>query len=73
MARNNMPEEQCIECGEPATYLCIECLIEEEEWSTLCEEHAQTHPHDSYDEPILLVNSPRMGVCGYDGPAESPF
>lgn len=28
MVRNVKPEEQCIECGKPATHLCIECLIE---------------------------------------------
>ena len=27
------------------------------------------HPHDQYGEPIPLVNSPRLGMCGYDGPA----
>ncbi|MBW4621025.1 MAG: hypothetical protein KME17_16920 [Cyanosarcina radialis HA8281-LM2] len=73
MARNTMPEEKCIECGEPATYLCNECLIEEETWGTLCDKHAQTHPHQDYGEPIPLVNSPRLGMCGYDGPANPPY
>ncbi|MBE9180432.1 hypothetical protein IQ268_17875 [Oculatella sp. LEGE 06141] len=73
MARNNMPEEQCIECGKPATHLCIECMYEDETWGVLCDEHAETHPHDSYGEPIPLINSPRLGMCGYEGPAEPPY
>jgi hypothetical protein len=73
MARNNMPQEACIECGKPATHLCLECLCEDNTWGTLCDEHVQTHPHDNYDEPIPLVNSPRLGMCGYDGPAEPPY
>ena len=73
MARNLIPEARCIECGQPAAWLCMECLIEEDLWGTLCDEHAQTHPHDNYGEPIRLVNSPRLGMCGYDGPAEPPY
>jgi hypothetical protein len=73
MARNLMPEAECIECGKPAAWLCLECLFEAEVWGTLCDDHAQTHPHDSYDEPVPLVNSPRLGMCGYTGPAEPPY
>ncbi len=73
LARNIMPETSCIECGNPAKWLCMECLIEEEEWGTLCGEHTDTHPHGNYGEPIRLVNSPRLGMCGYEGPAEPPY
>jgi hypothetical protein len=73
MARNKMPEAVCAECGEPAGCLCMECLIEGGEWITLCEKHAKGHPHEEYGEPILLVNSPRLGMCGYEGPAEPPY
>ena len=73
MARNLMPEAVCIECDQPAKYLCMECLIEEETQGTLCEKHAQDHPHEEYGEPMELVNSPRMGMCGYYGPAEPPY
>ena len=73
MARNLMPEAECLECGQPAAWLCMECLIEEEKWGTLCDKHAQTHPHDNYGEPVPLVNSPRLGMCGYEGPAEPPY
>lgn len=73
MARNIMPEAKCRECEQPAAWLCIECLIEENVWGTLCDAHSEKHPHENYGEPIRLVNSPRLGMCGYDGPAEPPY
>ncbi len=73
MARNVMPEAICIECGQPASHLCMECLIEEQASGTLCAQHARTHPHEDYGEPIELVNSPRLGMCGYTGPADPPY
>jgi hypothetical protein len=51
----------------------MECLIEEEVWGVLCSKHAKTHPHSDYGDPIPLVNSPRLGMCGYEGPAEPPY
>jgi hypothetical protein len=73
MARNLMPAAQCIVCQQPANWLCMECLIEDDVWGTLCDEHVKTHPHDNYDEPVRLVNSPRLGLCGYTGPADPPY
>jgi hypothetical protein len=73
MVRNLMPEYECIECKHPATILCMECVIEEDVWGTLCNEHATTHSHNNYGEPVPLVNSPRLGLCGYEGPAEPPY
>jgi hypothetical protein len=73
MARNLSPEEACIECGAPAKWLCVECLYEDDVWGVLCDEHAETHPHDNYGEPMPLVNSPRVGMCGDVSPAESPY
>jgi hypothetical protein len=73
MARNDPPEAECIECGQPASWLCIECMYESDEWGTLCDEHVEEHPHGAYGEPRPLVNSPRVGMCGYCGPAEPPY
>ena len=73
MARNNQPEAVCAECGEPATMLCMECMYETDDIPTLCDAHAETHPHDEYGEPFPLVNSPRVGMCGYEGPADPPY
>jgi len=75
MARNNMPEETCRDCEKPATHLCLACLYEPDEKENwfFCEEHAKDHPHTDYGEPLPLVNSPRLGMCGYDGPAQPPY
>jgi len=75
LARNKMPVMECNECGQPAAWLCLECLYEAEEFGTwfLCNEHVKGHPHDEYGEPLALVNSPRLGMCGYEGPAEPPY
>ncbi|MFL5577424.1 MAG: hypothetical protein ACJ79S_15805 [Gemmatimonadaceae bacterium] len=73
LARNVMPAAACIECGAPASFLCIECVTEHESWGALCEVHAQAHAHVDYGDPIRMVNSPRMGLCGYTGPAEAPY
>ncbi|HEU4455081.1 MAG TPA: hypothetical protein VFR81_18600 [Longimicrobium sp.] len=73
LARNLMPGMKCIKCDQPATRLCTECWIEDEVWGTLCPEHARKHPHRDYGRPIPLVNSPRLGMCGYDGPAKPPY
>jgi hypothetical protein len=73
MARNDQPQVSCTECDQPATRLCLECMYEFEEPGTLCDRHAQGHPHHDYGEPVPLVNSPRVGMCGYTGPAEPPY
>lgn len=73
LARNVMPAATCVECGMPASYVCMECVTEHERWGTLCDAHAATHPHEDYGEPLRLVNSPRLGLCGYTGPAEPPY
>jgi hypothetical protein len=72
MARNEMPPYTCAECGAPGTRLCLECMYDGTN-PVLCEAHAEAHPHEEYGAPMPLVNSPRSGVCGYDGPAEPPY
>jgi hypothetical protein len=73
MARNAQPALSCAECGEPATHYCVDCLIENGEMLPLCDIHAAEHPHDEYGGLMPLVNSPRVGICAYDGPAEPPY
>jgi len=73
MARNHLPEARCMECGELAAWLCIECLYEHDQDGWLCDKHVEEHPHDEYGEPFPIVNSPRLGMCGYTGPAEPPY
>ena len=73
MARNNPPEEVCMECQQRASVVCLECVYDLETSGFLCSTHAKDHPHDAYGDPMPLVNSPRVGMCGYDGPAEPPY
>ena len=73
MARNKMPELKCEECEETAAWLCNECIYEEDRAGTLCDRHAKKHPHENYGELLAIVNSPRVGMCGYEGPAEPPY
>ncbi len=64
MAKNDMPEILCDECGQLAQEICPECLWEGK--GLLCESCVEDH---ECDEEMLLpvVNSPRMGECGYTG------
>lgn len=73
LARNELPQVQCQECEAVATHLCTECIYEHGQDGYLCDEHVKSHPHSDYGEPIEFVNSPRLGMCGYTGPAEPPY
>jgi len=73
LARNNLPAAECAGCGAPAGWYCADCLVERGEWINLCEAHCADHEHDDYGGPQPLVNSPRLGMCGYNGPAEPPY
>ncbi len=70
MARNNPPDLRCAVCGEPAEWLCSLCVPEGKN-AFFCEEHLDEHEHQEY--LMAVVNSPRMGLCGYNGPAEPPY
>lgn len=65
LARNDPPEIGCASCGKSATWVCVECIYDGTGW--LCDDCSETHQHD---EGMLLpvVNSPRVGMCGYTGP-----
>jgi hypothetical protein len=62
LGRNEQPAESCDECGAPATWICPECSLRG--GALYCDEHSAV---DECGEEFLLhvVNSPRMGVCGY--------
>ncbi len=64
LARNSPPDIRCDICGQPAKYVCSQCAWEGLGW--LCEHCAQQH--ECGEEMLLpVVNSPRVGVCGYTG------
>ena len=71
MARNTFEPPPCTECGQPAEWLCAECMWEDDAAAMFCAAHAEEHEHEDMLMPI--VNSPRTGMCGYDGPAEPPY
>jgi hypothetical protein len=72
MARNDLPPVKCAVCGEPATQFCTECMYDDSGAELLCDVHAETHECDP-DYLVPIVNSPRVGMCGYYGPAEPPY
>jgi hypothetical protein len=63
LAYNEEPEWKCGVCGEPAMFVDAEPYGFEAVF--YCDEHSS----EAEDEDMLLpvVNSPRMGVCGYTG------
>ncbi|MBI2566950.1 MAG: hypothetical protein HYV63_07975 [Candidatus Schekmanbacteria bacterium] len=73
MARNAPLPAECMACGAPATFFCSECRIEENLSGLVCDIHAREHYHNDYGSPDPLVSSPRVGICGYTGPAEPPY
>ncbi len=66
LSRNEAPEWPCAVCDGVAALICTYCMYETES-PFYCEEHAMEH--DCGDEACLpVVNSPRMGMCGFTGP-----
>lgn len=66
LARNEPPPIVCVECERPATVVCSQCIYEGVGW--LCDECAKEH--ECGEETLLpVVNSPRVGMCGYTGDA----
>lgn len=64
LARNEPPAIPCQNCGQPATEVCTECVWDGTGW--ICDACVATHACG--DEMLLpVVNSPRVGMCGYSG------
>jgi hypothetical protein len=64
LARNEPPPIKCERCDKPATRICAQCINENMGW--LCDDCAPEH--ECGEEMLLpMVNSPRVGVCGYTG------
>lgn len=70
LSRNEPLEIICESCGKaPAVKLCTVCAgYSESAFCTKCaRQHAKTCPDFADYAAMPVVNSPRMGVCGYDG------
>lgn len=65
LARNDALTWPCGECDATATAVCPFCL--DEAGGLFCATHAEEHPHAEEEVYLPVVNSPRMGVCGYGG------
>ncbi len=63
LARNDSITWMCAECGSPAAVVCPYCP----EDGMFCETHGAAHEHAREEAYLPVVNSPRMGVCGYTG------
>lgn len=64
LARNDPPAIPCESCGKPATKVCSQCIWDGAGW--LCDGCGRTH--ECEEEMFLpVVNSPRVGMCGYTG------
>jgi Plasmid pRiA4b ORF-3-like protein len=64
LARNEPPAIACDKCGKPAEQVCCECVYGEGGW--LCNDCAETHECGE-DMLLPVVNSPRVGMCGFTG------
>ncbi|MDR2622583.1 MAG: hypothetical protein LBC48_08420 [Dysgonamonadaceae bacterium] len=70
LSRNEPPEWLCDLCGkEPATQICtVHNWDEEAMFCNKCApKHAKQCPDFEDYASMPVVNSPRMGVCGYEG------
>lgn len=65
LARNSPPLITCDSCKQPATQVCGICIWEGRGW--LCSKCAKNHKCGE-DMLLPVVNSPRVGICGYHGP-----
>ena len=65
LARNTPLQWSCATCGAAAAVICPFCLHDED--CFFCEKHADAHPCAREEAFLPVVNSPRMGVCGYTG------
>lgn len=64
LAQNTAPVWPCAICAEPATVVCAYCL-HDETTAFACARHRRQHPCGETEGFLPVVNSPRMGVCGY--------
>jgi len=67
LARNDPPVWPCSVCKEPAAVICPFCTQDGD--SFCCRKHAGQHRCGEDEAFLPVVNSPRMGVCGYTGEA----
>jgi hypothetical protein len=65
LARNAPPVFPCAGCGKPSESICAECSCDWDSDPYYCDSCGEEHEHEGM--LMRITNSPRMGVCGYDG------
>jgi hypothetical protein len=65
LTRNEPLLWPCGDCEAPATLVCPFCIDSND--GLFCDAHADAHEHAGEEVYLPVVNSPRMGVCGYTG------
>jgi hypothetical protein len=65
LARNAPLPWRCAECAAAAEVICPNCV--DSNSCLFCSMHAPAHPCADDEMWMPIVNSPRMGVCGYTG------
>jgi hypothetical protein len=71
VARNYLPLSNCVKCGKQASWVCSACSSKEGRMVLVCDECAEKYHNEANEEEhylLLLANSPRCGVCGYEPP-----
>jgi len=70
LSRNEPLHIMCAICGKaPATQICVVCMDEDIN-AEFCDKCAPQHSEkceDFADASMPIVNSPRIGICGYTG------
>jgi len=62
--KRKLPEILCDVCGKTAKQICTDCIYDDN--GLLCDKCAESHACET--ELLLpVVNSPRCGVCAYEG------
>ena len=72
MARNELPAVETCGCGKPGAWLCMDYEDASDEVVILCKEHGKEEEYQDH-AMLPIVNSPRTGMCGYEGPAVPPY
>jgi len=66
LARNAPPRFECARCGRPAGFIYTDYDSDDPEAKYYCEECVNAQKLEE-DYLLPITNSPRMGVCAYDG------
>ena len=73
LARNDPPEALCEECGAEADILYHDWDSYDSAPEYYCNACLEEKGSNAEEMSFEIVNSPRMGVCGYSGPAIPPY